>query len=193
MTVHYDDLSINRDIRLDLPFREGVGTITQDVAKLHHPVSLINTPAWTKLDSFLGCLSFNGTNEYLQSPAADTTLLDFTSGDYSIGGWLFITAGGDDDKTLMSRFKVSTDGWEIYHYAPTLTLQMRHHHGSNAPGDIRSSAYSHGWAFNTWYFMCFTRILGHSPGYLIHIKSGIIANCLNYYRCDMPRLCSKGI
>ncbi|GAG65721.1 unnamed protein product [marine sediment metagenome] len=65
MSVHYDALDINRDIVLDLPFREGIGTITHSVAKTHPEVRLINTPTWTPLDSGLGVLELNGTNEYL--------------------------------------------------------------------------------------------------------------------------------
>ncbi len=157
MSVHYDSLAINRNMALDLPFREGVGTITHSVAKTHPAVSLINTPTWTPLDSGLGVLELNGTNEYLEASAADTLNLDFTNTDYSVGGWFRIDSGGDDDKTLMSRFLLSNTGWELYHYT-TLTLQMRHHHASNAPGLVRSSAYSHGWAYGNWYFMGFSRL-----------------------------------
>ncbi len=78
MTVLYDNLGINREILLDLPFREGTGVITHDVAKPHHPITLVNTPTWTTLDSGFQVLTLNGTNEYLQCLAASCADLDFT-------------------------------------------------------------------------------------------------------------------
>ena len=158
MSVHYDALAINRNIGLDLPLREGVGTITHSIAKTHPLVTIVDVGGvWSTLDSGLPFLTLNGVADYLWSSAADTALLDFTSQDYSVGGWFRIDAGGADDKTLMSRFLVSTDGWELYHYT-TLTLQMRHHHASNAPGAVRTSCFSHGWTYGAWYFMGFSRI-----------------------------------
>ena len=158
MTVHYDDLDINRNIVLDLPFREGAGAITHSVAKLSPLVSIVGLPGpWSTLDSHLPFLTLDGATEYLWASAADTVNLNFTSQDYSFGGWFRIDSGGDDNPTLMSRFLVSVDGWELYHYT-TLTLQMRHHHASQGVGNERTSAYSAGWAFNTWYLMCFSRI-----------------------------------
>ena len=154
MTVLYDNLAMNREILLDLPFREGRGIITQDVAKPHHPVTLHNTPTWTVLDSGLGVLTLNGTNEYLQCLAASCAYVDFTSGDYSLGGWFYIASGGSDDKTLMSRFLVSENGWEIYHYTNGI-LTLRHHHAAGA--STRTGAYSIGWAFNKWWFMLLSR------------------------------------
>ncbi len=155
MSVHYDALAINRNMALDLPFREGIGAITHSIARTHPLVTVVGAP-WSILDSNLPFLALNGTTEYLWASAADTGNLDFTSEDYSIGGWFFFTPGGADDKTLLSRFLVSVDGWEIYHYA-TLTLQMRHHHASQAPNPVRSSCYSAGWAYGNWYFMGFSR------------------------------------
>jgi len=156
MTVLYDNLGINREILLDLPFREGIGTITQDVAKPHHPVTLHNTPTWTVLDSGLGVLTLNGTNEYLRCLAASCADLDFTSGDYSLGGWFYIESGGDDDKTLMSRFLLDNNGWELYHYnSPNYYLTLRHHHAAGA--SVRTGAYSSGWTFGKWWFMGFSR------------------------------------
>ncbi len=158
MSVHYDSLAINRNIALDLPFREGTGAITHSIARTHPLVTVVGAPGvWTILDSNLPFLTLDGATDYLWASAADTTLLDFTNTDYSVGGWFRFDSGGDDDKTLMSRFLLSNTGWEMYHYT-TLTLQMRHHHASNAPGLVRSSAYSHGWAYGNWYFMGFSRL-----------------------------------
>lgn len=162
MTVHYDDLDINRDIRFDIPLREGVGTITQDVAKLHHPVALINTPSWTILDSHLTCLTLNGTNEYLQSLNADTVDLEPTSGDYSIGGWFFVASGGDSSEILIGRYEVDVGGWELYHYSTGL-VTLRHHHAGGAA--LRTAVYSPGWGYNQWYFIGVSRSGVSAPHY----------------------------
>jgi len=158
MSVHYDDLDINRDIRLDLPFREGAGVLrTQDVAPLHHPITLVSAPAWTILDSYLGVLTLDGVLDYLWGTAASTGALDFTSGDYSLGGWFFISSGEADDKTLMCRFLLNNNGWELYHYTNQI-LSLRHHHAATlVGGNPRSSVYSENWAFNKWWFMGVSR------------------------------------
>jgi len=117
MSVHYDALAINRNMALDLPFREGVGTITHSLARTKPAITIVDVGGvWTTLDSYLQVLTLNGVNDYLWASAADTALLDFTSQDYSIGGWFWFTPGLANDKTPLSRFLVSTDGWEIYHY-----------------------------------------------------------------------------
>jgi len=154
MSVHYDALAINRNMALDLPFREGTGTITHSLAKTHPLVTLVNTPAFGTLDSYLGVLYLDGVDQYLEISAGDTEIMDFTSEDYSIGSWFWATDALDDDKTLIGRFLVSNNGWEIYHYT-NLLLQMRHHH---AGGSLtRSSCNSGGWAYGKWWFMGFSR------------------------------------
>lgn len=165
MTVHYDDLDINRDIRLDLPLREGIGTITQDVAKPHHPIALINTPAWTTLDSHLGVLTLDGATEYLQGLNADITDLEPTSGDYSVGGWIYIQSG-DDSQIMIGRYEVNVGGWELYHYT-NLLMTLRHHHAGGVA--LRSAVYSGGWAYNTWYFIGISRSGTLAP----HYRNGV--------------------
>ncbi len=159
MTILYDNISYNQRMLLDLPFREGVGVVTQDVAKPHHPITMVNTPTWTQLDSGLMVLTLNGTSEYLQCLAASCTDLDFTSEDYSLGGWFYIASGESDDKTLMSRFLLSDSGWELYHYTNEI-LTLRHHHAAGA--SLRTGAYSSDWSFDKWWFMGVSRTGGEA-------------------------------
>ena len=166
MPILYDSLNLNREILLDLPFREGTGTITQDIAKPHHLVSLINTPTWTNLDSGLGVLQFNGTNEYLESDNLDTADLDFTDGDYSIGAWIYWQVG-EDSQIVIGRYQLNTNGWELYLYSSGI-LTLRHHHAAGATQ--RTACYSLGWTYNTWLFMGISRIGG---GDAIHYRNGI--------------------
>ena len=154
MSVHYDDLDINRDIRLDLPLREGAGIITQDVARPHHPVALVGAPAWTTLDSNLGVLTLDGT-EYGESLNADTADLEPTSGDYSVGGWVYIDTAGVDSQIMIGRWQEDVGGWELYHYT-NLLMTMRHHHAGGVA--VRSGCYSAGWTYNTWHFLGFSRV-----------------------------------
>jgi len=154
MSVHYDDLDINRDIRLDLPLREMSGTIrTQDVAPLHHPITLVSSPAWTTLDSYLGVLTLDGVADYLWSLGADTGDMDFTSGDYSIAGWWYLQSG-DPSQELINRFVLDNNGWELYHYS-NLLMTLRHHHSAGATA--RTGCYSGGWTYNAWHFLLVTR------------------------------------
>jgi len=173
MTLSYDSLAINHQILLDLPFREATGAITRDVAKPHHQdVDLINTPTWESLASGLGVIDLNEANdEYLQLLAASCADLDFTSGDYSLGGWFYFRAGGADDKTLMGRFLVDNNGWELYHYTNEI-LTLRHHHAAGATA--RTGAYSGNWAFGKWWFMGVSRS-GASAQFYRGDASGLVA------------------
>jgi len=155
MTIGYDNYHINHQILLDLPFREGDGIITRDEAKPHHQdVNLINTPTWESLVSGLGVIDLDGVDQHLVLAAAACADLDITSGDYSLGGWFLIESGGDDDKTLMSRFLLDNNGWELYHYTNEI-LTLRHHHAAGAT--LRTAAYSENWAYNKWWFMGISR------------------------------------
>ncbi len=153
--IHYDDRGINEDILLDLPFREGIGALyTRDVAKPHHVTTMVGAPTWTELDTGLSTLAFDGSNQYIWGTAAATDDLDFTDGDYSLGGWFYLATGGRDDKTLMCRFLLSNTGCELYHYTNEI-LTLRHHHAGGA--SLRTAAYSEDWAFDKWWFLGITR------------------------------------
>lgn len=158
--IHYDALDINRDILLDLPFREGVGAITHSVAKTHPVVRLINTPTWASITSGLGVIEFNGTNEYLEADNADTLNLNFMAGDYSIGCWFYWASGGLAVQHFVGRYDVDAafSGWELYLYPATPSLNLRHHHaGTIVAGNPRSGVDSIGWTFNEWQFMGVSR------------------------------------
>jgi len=155
MSVHYDSLDINRNICLDLPYREGIGTRTEDISRRDPLFTLVNTPPWTILDSHLNVLSFDGATEYVWASGADTTLLDFTSDPYSIAGWVYLQSGGASmSQDLLSRFVLSNNGWELYSYTNGF-VTMRHHHAAGAT--TRTGFYSAGWNFNTWYFLVVSR------------------------------------
>lgn len=161
MSIHYDDLDINRDILLDLPFREGDGIITHSVAKTHPAVRLVNTPTWPALASGLTVIGLNGTNEYLEADNADTLNLDFIGDDYSIGGWFYWATGGGDVQHLIGRYDVdgpAFSGWELYLYQPTGSLNLRHSHAATlTPTWPRSACDSYGWTQNVWHFMGVSR------------------------------------
>lgn len=150
MTVLYDNL--NQYIVLDLPFREGVGTVTYDVSKYQRPITLVNTPTWTSLASGMPVLDFDsGSDEYFECDNAITTELNFTTGDYSIGGW--VNYSGGDSNMILARYELDKTGWELYFYTPY--LQLRHNHAAGATA--RTGIYSSGWAVNTWWFFGVSR------------------------------------
>jgi len=149
MTVHYDDIDVNEDILLDLPFREGTGAITQDVAKPHHSVDLIGAPTWTPLASNLMTLNMDGATQYLECQGADSADLDFTTHSYSIWGWLNWTVD-DFSQIVIGRYELDQSGWELYltQGAGGNYLSLRHHHGGT-----RTAAYSLGWTPGVdWFF-----------------------------------------
>ena len=155
MSILYDSVPYNREILLDLPFREATGIVTQDMAKPHHPMVMANTPDWATLDSGLGVLDLNGTNEYLYCLAADCVDLDFT-GNYSICGWIKWETG-DDSQIVFGRYGIDTGGWELYLYVSGL-LTIRHHHATEA--SLRTAAYCSGWTKSVWHFFSLSRTAG---------------------------------
>ena len=155
MSIHYDDMGINRGILLDLPIREATGIVTQDVAKPHHPMTMVNTPTWTTLDSGLGVMTMDGVSEHLRCVGTSCADLDFTSSDYSISSWIYLgSAGAHNSQDLLSRFSLDSSGWELYTYVNGF-LTMRHHHAAGATK--RTGFYSAGWWFNQWLFLLVTR------------------------------------
>lgn len=156
MSKHYDSLPENEGILLDLPFREATGIITQDVAKPHHPVTLVNTPAWTQLASLLGVLTFDGLTEYGQCLGADSADLDFTSEDYSVGGWINWTVN-ETSEIVIARYEVSVSGWEVYltNSGGVNFLSLRHHHAAGAT--LRTGAFSTGWTPSNNFFFGISR------------------------------------
>ena len=161
MTLGYGNKKVNHQILLDMPFFEGSGTLyTYDVAKPHHPLTLVHAPAWTSIASDLMVLTFDGANDYIWGTAATTADLNFTTGDYSLGGWIYFTSGGADDKTPLARFLLDNNGWELYHYTNEI-LTLRHHHAATLvppiTGDPRTACYSHNWSFAEWWFMGVSR------------------------------------
>ena len=176
MTLAYDNKSVNHQILLDLPFIEASGTLhAYDVSKPHHPLTMVHAPAWTTLASDLTVLTFDGANDYIWGTAATTADLNFTTGDYSLGGWFYFATGGTDDKTPLARFLLDNNGWELYHYTNEI-LTLRHHHAAGAT--TRTSCYSEDWAFDEWCFMGVSR----SGGTATFNRNG----------SDIPTTCSAG-
>ncbi len=186
--AHYDSLTSPRDdMLLDLPFREGVGALTYDVAKPHHPVTLVATPTWTPLASGLGTLNFGGlgANEYLECPGADCVDLDFTNHNYSIWGWFNWTVN-EFSQIIIGRYEVSVSGWELYlteaagiHY-----LTLRHHHAATlvppVTGVPRTGAYSVGWTPGVDHFFGVLRIGAN----VAFVRNGILLETVSDVMVD---------
>ena len=180
MPVGYDKLSLDYNLLLDLPFREGIGTITRDIAKPHHPLTL-NVPgggsfAWGNLVSGCPYLEFIavgvGANDgvYVDCPAADTGDLDFTSEDYSVGGWFKWDSTGGESEYIIGRGVVETDGWDFYlnisgHLPVGNTISQRHAHVSGGAGNLKSECFSEGWTPGIWWFFGMSRTGIYTPHY----------------------------
>ncbi len=179
MTKGYDKVSVNHQMLLDLPFREGVGTITHDVSKIHHILTQ-HVPGggsftWGNLVTGCPYLEFvaigGGATDgvYLDSSAADTVDMNFTSGDYSIGGWINWGAGTSQSEIIIGRYATQVDGWDIYLNAVSNTLSHRHHHSSLGAGNLKSECFSTGWIPGVWNFFGVSR----SGLYPVHYRDGV--------------------
>lgn len=150
MAIAYDAYTLNHQILLDLTLEEAIGGRAHDRSKGHRWLTLNGPPTWTQMASRLTVLDFGGAADYLDCPNADTADLEFTSGDYSIAGWINWSAGVDS-QIVIGRYAVDVGGWELYLYNPTNLLTLRHHHAGGAAA--RSAVYSAGWTQSTLHFM----------------------------------------
>jgi len=164
----YDKIPENEDILLDLPFYEGVETITRDQAKPHHQNVLLINPVWgIMVPSGIGVLVFNGSlsGRYLELANAACVDLDFIGGDYSIAAWIDWYDTGTS-LNIMGRYELNVSGWEHYLWrggGPIDYLTTRHHHaGTLVAGNPRSGCYSVGWTPGpgVWWFMGISRTGG---------------------------------
>ena len=181
MTIGYDNLEFNKHILLDLPFREGTGTVTQDVAKPHHPMTMVDPGGgsfvWTSLDTGKMVLQFNaigggGTDGvYINCVAASSTDLNFTTENYSVGCWFNWDSTGGQSELLIGRYSTQVDGWDMYlNISGGLnTLSQRHHHSSLGASNLKSECYSTGWTPGEWHFMGMSRTGLFTP----HYRNGV--------------------
>ena len=166
-----DKARINEGLLLYIPYREMTGQVVRDHAKPHHPLTGHNL-TWASgppiTPSDIGTAVFDGASTYIDSPAADTADLDFTTGDYSIAVWFYYQVT-TMSQILIGRYGVDLDGWELYIYDPGLTLNLRHHHSSLAPAPVRSACASGGWSTGAWHFAGISR----SGAYPLHYRNGV--------------------
>jgi len=155
--IGYDKLKINRQIALDLPFREASGLITHDLAKPHHIATLTGPPTWDEIAlSGLGVLDFDGATQYLQIPGADTVDLDFT-GDFFLASWIYpVYAAGA--MVVMCRNTTDACGWCMFLFNnPTLgpLLSLRTNQGP--PVSDHSECWAAGFTDSVWQLAGYNR------------------------------------
>ena len=114
MSIGYDNLDINHNIVLDLPFDEGIGTIASGRSKNHYSFTLTGAPAAYVIPaSGLNVLDFTaGTPDFLEAAIADVGDLDFTNEDFSLNFWI-------NPDTLVGDLEIlchgldATDGYDV--------------------------------------------------------------------------------
>ena len=155
----YDKRGLNNAIVLDLPFREGVGLITHDLAKPNHLAALTgHAPTWNDVHligpSDLGVLQFDGATQYLEIPGADTVDLDFT-GDFSLAAWIY-PIYTVSPMVIMCRNTTDARGWIMFLFdnpglGPLLSFR------TNQAGS-HSECYAAGFTASEWHLVGFNRV-----------------------------------
>jgi len=183
-TRGFDNAQVAHGLALSLPFDEGVGLLAHDRAKPHHLLTQHDLGGgsftWTNLGSGLPYLQFaavgGGATDgvYLDCPWSDTVDLNFTTGDFSVGGWINWDSTGGWSEVVIGRYGVDIDGWELYmdisgHLPVGNTLSQRHHHASLTP-NVNSDCFSTGWTPGTWHFFGVSRVGGDL--YPVHYRNG---------------------
>ncbi len=184
MTVGYDNVDANKGLLLDLPVEEGTGALTRDVAKPHHPVTLVNAPTWTTLPTGLMVLTFDGVDQYLQCLAASCADLDFTTEDYSLSGWAYHS--GVDSEFVIARYELDVSGWELYFYGEV--LQLRHSHAGGAT--TVTGAFSLGWTANRWDHFGMRR---SGPAAIFYRNGAPIATSISAGGLIDPETCARDL
>ena len=180
-TKGYDNIAVNHQQLLALLFAEGDTDVTHDISKSHYLLTL-NDPgggsfAWGNMASgfpYLQYIAVGGgaaQGVYLDCPAADTAALNFTTEDYSIGGWVNWSWNGYSS-ILIGRYGVNLDGWETYFdiSGGRNTLSQRHHHVSLTPNE-NSNCYSEGWTPGEWHFLGISR--SGASLYPVHYRNAV--------------------
>jgi hypothetical protein len=152
----YDKISLNSGIVLDLPHFEGNGNIVHDISKKRINLDAVNNPTWTNMASGNQSLTYNGTTQYLECPAADSVDLDFT-GDYSLCCWVNPLDTGTSS-IIMGRYELDNSGWELYftNLGWESYLTLRHHHASLTPNN-REGCYTTDWTPGNWWLLGISR------------------------------------
>jgi len=199
MTVGFDNLAINNGLLLGLPFREGSGLVTYDYARpkrvLTQNIPGAGSFSWGNEATGIPYLEFTpvaGVGVYLECPAADTADLDFTTGDYSIGGWINWTAGTAQSQIVIGRYGTDIDGWDCYLNSVSSSLSQRHSHNSLAP-NTNSQCFSAGWIPSTGWHMFGISRLGASL-YPLHYRDAVPL-VMSYEATGMldPDTCNRNV
>lgn len=103
-----DKNPLHTNLLLSIPLREGTGTVTQDIAKPHHPLTIVGGPTWTQLTSGVWVLDMTPT-DYIRCLAASCADLDIT-GNLSLVAWVYPDSVAN--KCVISRWTAGA-GWML--------------------------------------------------------------------------------
>lgn len=116
----YDKSDLQKGLLVSLPFDEGIGTNTHDIASPHHPFvfgGVGHNPTWVQLSSGLWVLNCAGADpDYIYSPAASNGDIEFTSSDFTIVMWIYPTTltSGSSKNMISCHTGTYSNGWVFY-------------------------------------------------------------------------------
>ena len=150
--IGFDNLAINHQLLLSLPFDEMTGLVTHDVAKPHHELTLTGTPpTWNSLVTGFPYIDFDGAADFLQCPAADSDDLNFTTEEFSLLVWLYNTGPVGVD-SVMCQGEDDVDGWELFIEADADIILRTNQGGAHT--DLTATA---GFTASAWSLIGVTR------------------------------------
>lgn len=131
--IGYDNIPENANILLDLPFHEGIGIITRDVAKPHHEdVDLKNTPIWDSNDlvtdgNFEATTNANSYTSDFSNPdvGGDEDLDGWNATDGAVDGNIDGIGGQDDNLRFTINGDNATHRTSKILYTPGKTYRTR--------------------------------------------------------------------
>jgi hypothetical protein len=146
--------SANSNIVLWLPLDENSGQTTGDISQYHNDGTLgstpdvdVNDPVWTSDCKFGNCLSFDGSDDYVEVPSS--TSLDVTDA-ITMEAWVKLNSGGTD--TWYDIVRRGT-GYEVSVSRDTGIIEIALNDGSWHWYDSTSTINRDG---STWYHIAVT-------------------------------------
>lgn len=112
MPIGFDKYILNSQIQLALPMDEYTGILAFDRSKNHMPFTITHAPPWAKTPAGLPYLTFDGINDYLSCPAADSVAVNYSSEDFTLAMWYNGVPSATD--ILLAQGTTDNAGWEWF-------------------------------------------------------------------------------
>ena len=94
-----------------------------DVSRWKSDGTFTNHVAWAQLPTGVWYMTFDGVDDYVQSPAAGSQQMNFTSESFTLLAWCY-SPGLGAACYIMGQGATDVDGWGLFCFVNTLSLRL---------------------------------------------------------------------